>query len=270
MLHTLIFSTDLTNKSNNGWLQGWFLHLPNPIHPWRLYLGVISFRKTSLTNTISQCCRARRLGCLSSPRPCWYLSVSITSAVVCLLPNTESRLENIVVAAVVQPLSRVWLCNPMGCSTPASLSFAIFWSLLKFMSFESVMPSNYLILRCSLLLLPSIFPNIRIFSNFASGGQSVGASASASVLPVNTQRCFPLGLTGLISLQSKGLSRVFSNTTGQKHKFFGAPEYFIARVDTSLTQETSLFIFNHSHPPAFPFTHQSVKITTHGLSQERA
>ena len=56
---------------------------------------------------------------------------------------------------------------------------------------------------------------------FASGGQSIGASASASVLPMNIQDWFPLGWTGWISLQSKGLSRVFSNTTVQKHQFFG-------------------------------------------------
>ena len=57
---------------------------------------------------------------------------------------------------------------------------------------------------------------------FASGGQSTGVSASASVLPVNTQDWFPLGWTGWISLQAKGLSRVSSNTTVQKHQFFGA------------------------------------------------
>ena len=57
---------------------------------------------------------------------------------------------------------------------------------------------------------------------FTSGGQSIGVSASASVLPMNIQDWFPLGLTGFISLQSKGLSRVFSNTTVQKHQFFGA------------------------------------------------
>ena len=57
---------------------------------------------------------------------------------------------------------------------------------------------------------------------FASGGQSIGVSASASVLPINTQGWSPLGWTGWISLQSKGLSRVFSNTTVQKHQFFGA------------------------------------------------
>ena len=85
-------------------------------------------------------------GCLSSPRPCCYLSVSIIPAIVCLLPNAESRPENIIVVVVVQSLSRVWVCDPMDCSTPASLSFTIFWSLPKFMSIESVMPSNYLIL----------------------------------------------------------------------------------------------------------------------------
>ena len=76
-----------------------------------------------------------------------------------------------------------------------------------------VMPSNHLILFRPLYLLPSIFPSLRVFSNepffFTSGGQSIGASASASVLPINIQDWFPLGLTDLISLQSKGLSRVF-------------------------------------------------------------
>ena len=57
---------------------------------------------------------------------------------------------------------------------------------------------------------------------FASGGQSIGVSASASVLPMNIQDLFPLGWTGWISLKSRGLSRVFSNTTVQKHQFFGA------------------------------------------------
>ena len=86
-----------------------------------------------------------------------------------------------------------------------------------------VMPSNHLIL-CRPLLLPSIFPSIRVFVNqlFASGGQSIGVSALASVLPMNTQDRSPLEWTGWIFLQSKGLSRVFSNTTVQKHQFFHA------------------------------------------------
>ena len=103
----------------------------------------------------------------------------------------------------------------------ASLSSTNSQSLLKLMSIESVMPSNHFILCCSLLFPPSIFPSIRVFSRFfTSGGQNIGVSASASVLPMNIQDQFPLGLTGWISLQSKGLSRVFSNTTVQKYQFF--------------------------------------------------
>ena len=92
-------------------------------------------------------------------------------------------------------------------------------SLLKLMSIESLRPSNHLILCCPLLLLPSVFPSIKVFSN-ESGDQSIGASASAPVLPMNIQGWFPLELTGWISLWPKGLSRVFSSTTIQKHQFF--------------------------------------------------
>ena len=98
-------------------------------------------------------------------------------------------------------------------------------SLHKLMSIESVMPSSHLILCRPFLLLPPIPPSIRVFpisQLFASGGPSIGVSASASVLPMNTQDWTPLRWTGWISLQSKGLSRVFSNTTVQKHQFFGA------------------------------------------------
>ena len=104
-----------------------------------------------------------------------------------------------------------------------SLSFTISCSLLKLMSIESVMPSKHLILCHPLLLLPSIFPNIRVFSNelFELGGQSIEVSSSASVLPMNIQDWFLLGWTDLISFQSKRLSRVFSSTTIQKHQFFG-------------------------------------------------
>ena len=115
--------------------------------------------------------------------------------------------------------------TPWTAAHQASLSITNSWSVLKLMSTELVMPSNYLILCRTLILLPSIFPRIRGFSNeslFPSGGQSIGVSASTSVLPMNIQDWFPLGLTNLISLQSKGLSRVFSNTTVQKHQFFGA------------------------------------------------
>ena len=87
------------------------------------------------------------------------------------------------------------------------------------------MPPNHLVLCCPLLFLPSLFLSIRVFSNespFASGSQSIGASASTSVPPMNIQDWSPLGWTRWISLQSKGLSRVFSNTTVQKHQFFSA------------------------------------------------
>ena len=121
----------------------------------------------------------------------------------------------------VQLLSCVQLfVTPWTTAHQASLSFTISQSLLKLMSIESMMPSNHLILCYPLLLLPSIFPTSGSFSVswlFTSGGQSIGASALASVLPINIQGWLPLGLTGLISLQSKGLSRVFSNTTVHKH-----------------------------------------------------
>ena len=123
--------------------------------------------------------------------------------------------------AVIQSLNHVWLfVNPWTIAHQASLSITISRSLLKFMSIKLVMPSNHLVLCHPLLLLPSIFPAWVSFLMswlFASGSQSIGAS----VLPMNTQGWFPLQLTGWISLQSKGLSRVFSNTTVQKHQFFG-------------------------------------------------
>ena len=127
----------------------------------------------------------------------------------------------------VQLLSHVQLfATPWTAAYQASLSITSSQSLLKLMSIESVMPSNHLILCRPLLLLPSIFPSIRVFFNDSviriTGGQSIGVSASASVLPMNIQDWSPLGWTGWISLQSKGLSRVFSNTTVQKHQFSSA------------------------------------------------
>ena len=123
----------------------------------------------------------------------------------------------------VQSLSHVWLfVTPWISACRDSLSITNSRNSPKLMSIKSVMPSSHLII-CHPLLLPSIFLSIRVFSNelaLTSGGQSIGVSASTSVLPMNIQDWFPLGLTGWISLESKGLSRVFSNTTVQKNKFF--------------------------------------------------
>ena len=129
----------------------------------------------------------------------------------------------------VQSLSPVRLfVIPRTTAHQASLSITNSRSLLKLTSIDSVMPSNHLILYCPLFLPPSIFPSSKVFSNefFTSGGQRIVVSASASVLPVNIQGRFPLGWISWISLQSKGLSRVFSNTTVQKHQFVGTQVSF--------------------------------------------
>ena len=142
---------------------------------------------------------------------------------VCSHANFQSGCSSDQFSSVVQLCAT--LCDPMKCSRQASLSITNYQSSLKLTSIESVMPSSHLILCRPLLLLPPIPPSIRVFPMsqlFAWGGQSTGLSALASFLPKNTQGSSPSEWTGWISLQSKGLSRVFSNTTVQKHQFFGA------------------------------------------------
>ena len=125
---------------------------------------------------------------------------------------------------VVQSLSRVWLFEtPRTAAHQASLSFTISGSLLKLMSIESVMPSNYLIPCHPLLFLPSIFFNesalpIR-WPKYWSFSFSISPSNGYSGL-------ISLELIGLIFLQSKGLSRVFYSTTIQKHQFFGTQPFY--------------------------------------------
>ena len=124
----------------------------------------------------------------------------------------------------VQSLSHVWLfVTPWTTTLQAFLSITNCQSPPKPMSIESVMPSNHFILCRPLLRLPSILSSIRVFQIsqlFTSDGQSIGVSTSTSVLPMNTQDWSSLGWTGWIFLLSKGLSRVFPNTTVQKHQFF--------------------------------------------------
>ena len=112
--------------------------------------------------------------------------------------------------------------TPWTAAHQSSLSITNSRSLLKLMSIESVMPSNHLIL-CPLLLLPSVFSSTRVFSKWVvlhNRRSTYWSFSFTSVLPMNIQGWFPLGLIGLFSLLSKGLSRVFSNTTVQKHQFF--------------------------------------------------
>ena len=116
------------------------------------------------------------------------------------------------------------LCDPMDCSTPG---FPVHHQLPELAQThvhwvsDAIQPPHPVIPFSS---CPQSFPasgSFQMSQLFTSGGQSTGVSASGSVLPMNTQDRSPLGWTGWISLQSKGLSRIFSNTTVQKHRFFG-------------------------------------------------
>ena len=138
----------------------------------------------------------------------------------CIRKTAQSAYLNKIIVQSLSPV--LHFATPWTAACQASLCFTISWSLLKLMSIESVMPSNYLVL-CHPLLLPSVFPSIRVFSSESAlhirGPKYWSLGLSISVLPLNIQDWFPLGLTDLIFLQSKGLSRVFSNTTVQKHQF---------------------------------------------------
>ena len=135
-----------------------------------------------------------------------------------ILPQISTNLTSVQSVSHVQLFETTWTATHR-----ASVSITNSQSLLKLMSIVSVMPYNHLIL-CRPLLPPSIFPSIRAFlmsQFFTSGGQNIGVSASDSILQVNIKDWFSLWWTGWISLLSKGLSRVFSNTIVQKHQFYG-------------------------------------------------
>ena len=130
------------------------------------------------------------------------------------------------VLSSVQSLSHVQhSVTQWTAACQASLSITNSQSILKLMPIVSAMPSNNLILCHPFSSCLQSFPTSGSFQMsqlFPSGGQSIGVSASAPVLPMNIQDWFPLGLTSLMSLQSKGLSRIFSNTIVQKYQFFCA------------------------------------------------
>ena len=152
----------------------------------------------------------------------WYLCLKCLP----LAASTSFPYYLINTFVVVQSHSRARLsATPWTAACLPSLSFTISLSLLKLMSFESVMPSNHLILCHPLSSDLQSFPasvSFPVSQLLASSGQSIGSSTSASVLPMNTQHWFPLGLIVWISFQSKGLLRAFSNTTVCKHQLFGA------------------------------------------------
>ena len=142
--------------------------------------------------------------------------------------NRIPKLGLSIIVVVVQLLNHIWLfATSWSVACQAHLSSTVFYSLIKLMSIESVMLSNHLLLCCPLLLLPWVFPRIRVFSNeltlhirwpkYLNFSFSISHDQS-----MNIQGGFPLGLTGLISLQSKGFLRVFSSTTVSKHQLFGA------------------------------------------------
>ena len=131
----------------------------------------------------------------------------------------------ILIVIVVQLLCHTWIfASPCAAAHQASLSFTISRSSLKLMSFESVMPSNHLVLHHP-HLLPSVFPSIKVFSDQLALHIRWPKywSFSFSISPSNEYSCLiPLGMTSLISLQSKGYLRVFSNTIVWKHQFFSS------------------------------------------------
>ena len=166
-----------------------------------------------------------------------------------LLPWTWPCPKNMLFVIVVRLLSHTQLCDPMDCSMPDS---PVLYNLLEF-------AQTSLSLWCHPTISSSVapfsscpqsFPALGSFPLswlFASGGQSIGASASVTVLPMNIQDWFPLGLIGWISLQSSSLSRVFSSSTSRKHQFFSAHLsllsnyhiwYMTTRITIALTIQT--------------------------------
>ena len=156
------------------------------------------------------------------------------------------ELLTIGLTVVVQLLSYVRLFATIDSSTPGFPVLHHLPELVKLMWCHPTILSSVIPFSSCLHSFPASGPFL--MSQFsASGGHSIGASASASVFPMNIQDWFPLGLTALISLQSKGLSRVFPNTTVQKHEFFGALPSLLYNSDicTWLLEKPQLWLDRH-------------------------
>ena len=187
----------------------------NSLRCWQFDLWFLSFSKTSLNIWKFTVHVLLKPGLENFEHYFTGIWDECSCAVICFLSSVPF-------SSVAQ--SCLTLSNPWITTRQASLSITNSQSSLRLTSIESVMPSSHLILCRPLLLLPSIFPSIKVHSIsqfFISGDKSIAVSVSisASAFPMNIQDWFPLGLTGWISLQFKGLSRVFSNTTVEKHQF---------------------------------------------------
>ena len=173
------------------------------------------------------------------------------------------------VFVVVQSLRCVWpYATPWTAARQASLSISNSQSLLKLMSIKLVMPSNHLILCHPLLLLPSISPSIRVFSNESALCIVTKRlePTSASVLPVTIQDWFPLGWTGWISSQSKGLSRVFSQHHSSKASILQHSALQSSRADSCLLSQNCQCrcpSCTYYSQPSFTFLAKPLLIFTH-------
>ena len=152
------------------------------------------------------------------------------------------------VVVVFQLLSCIWLCNPIDCSMLGFPVLHYLLELFKLMSIELMMPSNHLILCHHRLLLLLILPRIRVFYSELALQIRWPKYWSFSISPSNKYLgLISLELTGLISLMSKGFSRVFSSTTAWKHQFFSTQPFLWSNshIHTRLLEKPQLFLFCH-------------------------
>ena len=161
----------------------------------------------------------------------WRCRIEQQKSIYMLEPlHTHQKWNRVSSYAVVQLQNRVWrFATPWTAACQAPLSSTVPWSLLRFMSVESVMLSNHFILCCSVFLLPSIVSSIKVFSyESESGGQSIGASAS--VLPTNIQDWFPLGLTSLILLAVRETLKSLLQHHSSKASILWRSAFFIVQL----------------------------------------